>query len=185
MVGGLAPSCAARRLTFRLPKSNLQTIDQTVDGSQRIAKCCVAGRLNLEAPAGTTAPLRRGLACPRRDESLSFHPVERRVHGAYRHLPARTRGEFAPDVHAVGVVTKTKNGEEDELFEFPEKIAFTHTDILCKAEDISSARRSRRRSAGARSARVARERDLAGLVLRASLAKEICRARSALGSGFE
>jgi hypothetical protein len=75
---------------------------------------------------GAAASFGRWFAGPGGEEALLFEPIESCVKRAWRGLAMRTCFDFGPDADAIRGVFQAKNGQEDNLFEFPESGSRLH-----------------------------------------------------------
>lgn len=87
-----------------------------------------------------TSPLRRRVAHARRNQTFGFESFQSGVQRTRRDLTPCAIRKLRANRHAVGIVVKPKNREEDELFEFAEIYRRRHLNyIVVQMDQLSSA----------------------------------------------
>jgi hypothetical protein len=83
-------------------------------------------RSNAKEALGTSAAFCGGTSYAGFHVSFCFQTIEGGIDGANRHFSPGACFDLLPNRNAIGLVTKTKKREKDDVFEFAEVIASRH-----------------------------------------------------------
>src|ERR1039458_8918925 len=106
----------------------VEAFEQAAVGGLRAGQGVAAFAGDGDEALGAAAALGGGAAVAEGDQALVFHAVQRGIERAGGGVAAGLSGNLAEDGDAVGLVAKTQDGEENDLFEFAERAVGIHMD---------------------------------------------------------